>query len=85
MWIGAKPLVLFNIETCFISACWSNCCCTGLIGVEATADTGLFISAVGILLLPCDPVNGAIIRPRDEKGNLILKTRKPRNNKENDI
>jgi hypothetical protein len=33
--------------------------------------------------LPHDPVTGAIIRPRDEEGNLIVKTRKPRNNKEN--
>ena len=32
---------------------------------------------------PRDPVTGAIIRPRDEDGNLIVKTRKPRNNKEN--
>ena len=29
-------------------------------------------------------VTGAIIRPRDEEGNLIVKTRKPRKNKEND-
>ncbi len=54
----------------------------GIIEVEATADTVLFKSAVGIILLPRDPVNGAIIRPRDEKGNLIIKTRKPINNKE---
>ena len=33
--------------------------------------------------LPRDPVTGAIIRPRDEEGNLIVKTRKPRKNKEN--
>ncbi len=55
----------------------------GLLGVEATADTGLFITAVGIILLTRDPVTGAIIRPHDEEGNLILKTRTPRNNKEN--
>jgi hypothetical protein len=30
-----------------------------------------------------DPVTGAIIRPRDADGNLIVKTRKPKNNKEN--
>ena len=35
-------------------------------------------------LSPRDPVTGAIIRPRDEEGNLIVKTRKPRKNKEND-
>ena len=33
--------------------------------------------------LPRDPVTGAIIRPRDEEGNLIVKTRKSRKNKEN--
>ena len=33
--------------------------------------------------LPRDPVTSAIIRPRDEEENLIVKTRKPRNNKEN--
>ena len=29
--------------------------------------------------LPRDPVTGAIIRPRDAEGNLIVKTRKPKN------
>ena len=33
--------------------------------------------------LPRDPVTGEIIRPRDEEGNLIVKTRKSRKNKEN--
>ena len=33
--------------------------------------------------LPRDPVTGAIIRPRDEEGNLIEKPRKSRKNKEN--
>ena len=35
--------------------------------------------------LPRDPVTGAVIRPRDADGNLIVivKTRKPKNNKEN--
>ncbi len=33
--------------------------------------------------LPRDPVIGAIVRPRDADGNLIVKTRKPKNNKEN--
>ncbi len=32
--------------------------------------------------LPRDSVTGAIIRPHDEEGNLIVKTRKPRKNKE---
>ena len=30
-----------------------------------------------------DPVTGAIIRPRDEEGNVIVNTRKSKNNKEN--
>jgi hypothetical protein len=30
--------------------------------------------------LPRDPVTGAIIRPRDADGNLIVKTRKPKIN-----
>ena len=33
--------------------------------------------------LPRDLVTGAIVRPRDADGNLIVKTRKPKNNKEN--
>ena len=33
-----------------MSACWSNCCCMGLLGVEATADTGLFATG-GVILL----------------------------------
>ena len=33
--------------------------------------------------MPRDPVTGAIIRPRDEEGNVIVKTRKSKNNKEN--
>ena len=37
----------------------------------------------GLKPLPRDPVTSAIIRPRDEEENLIVKTRKPRNNKEN--
>ena len=38
---------------------------------------------VSLLWSLIDPVTGAIIRPRDEEGNLIVKTRKPRKNKEN--
>ena len=37
-----------------MSACWSNCCCMGLVGVEPTADTELFTTAVGIILLAID-------------------------------
>ena len=33
--------------------------------------------------MPRDPVTGAIIRPRDEEGNVIVNTRKSKNNKEN--
>ena len=33
--------------------------------------------------LPRDPITGAIIRPRDAEGNLIVITRKNRKNKEN--
>ena len=41
---------MFKIETCFMSACWSNCCCIGFVGVEATADTA-FSPAAGVVLL----------------------------------
>ena len=40
------------------------------------------LAHVGLMMKPL--VTGAIIRPRDEEGNLIVKTRKPRKNKEND-
>ena len=32
-WLGAKPIITIP----FMSACWSNCCCMGLLGFEATA------------------------------------------------
>ena len=38
---------------------------------------------IGPKPFPRDPVTGAIIRPRDAEEKLIVKTRKPRNNKEN--
>ena len=38
----------------------------------------------GLKPLPRDSVTGAIIRTRDAEVNLIVKTRKLRNNKEND-
>ena len=37
-----------------MNAYWSNCCCMGLLGVEATADTGLFTTAVGVILISID-------------------------------
>ena len=37
-----------------MSACWPNCCCMGLLGVEPTADTGLFTTAFGVILLAID-------------------------------
>jgi hypothetical protein len=33
-----------------MSACWSNCCCMGLLGVEATANAGLFTTSGGVIL-----------------------------------
>ena len=45
------------------------------------------LAHVGLMMKPLVTgaiVTGAIIRPRDEEGNLIVKTRKPRKNKKND-
>ena len=38
-WLArSKANCLFKIETCFMSACWSNCCCIGFVGVEAISN-----------------------------------------------
>ena len=38
-WLArSKANCLFYIETCFMSACWSNCCCIGFVGVEAISN-----------------------------------------------